>query len=140
MPGYGHSHHLQSRTDDASTIYSLQGMFKDMAVGLLVPAALTVAYLLLVVVQPDEWYDPQYAIPLMGMLLGNALNGVTIGVKAFLELLSSERSHIEWALCMGATRFEAVWCGPFFLQHACHTDFCGTALACAHRLKAAGPP
>jgi putative ABC transport system permease protein len=46
----------------------------------------------------------------VGMMLGNALNGVTVGVKSLLEALRSESSNIEWALAMGATRFEAVWC------------------------------
>lgn len=92
-------------------------MFRDIALGLLVPALLTIAYMLAAIVQPRQWFDPQYTIPLLGMLLGNALNGVTIGVKAFLEALSAERAAIEWALAMGAGRFEAIWrASP---RHAC---------------------
>lgn len=87
-------------------------MFRDVALGLLTPAVLTIAYMLTAIVRPGHWFDPQYTIPLLGMLLGNALNGVTIGVKSFLEALSSERAAIEWALAMGAGRFEAIWCAP----------------------------
>lgn len=93
-------------------LHSLQGMFRDMGLGLAVPAGLTLLYVLLVIIQPPQWYNPQYAVPLMGMLLGNALNGVTVGVKSFLEIANSERTSIEWALAMGATRYEAFACAP----------------------------
>jgi putative ABC transport system permease protein len=97
---------------------TVQGMFRDVAAALLVPPLLTLGYLLLVIIQPDEWYSPQYAVPLVGMLLGNALNGVTIGVKTFLEMVSAERHSIEWALAMGASRYEAMWCGALSFSPA----------------------
>ena len=60
----------------------------------------------------------QYSIPLVGMLLGNALNGVTVGVKTFLETLSAERAAIDWALALGATRFEALKYAPHLVDCA----------------------
>ncbi len=55
----------------------------------------------------DKWYQPQYAIPLMGMILGNALNGVSIGLGAFTEALVSRRDEVDTLLALGATRWEA---------------------------------
>ena len=41
-------------------------------------AALAVA--LVVIIGGDPWYAPQYAIPLLGMLLGNTMNGISLGM------------------------------------------------------------
>ena len=54
-----------------------------------------------------NWLHAQYAIPLMGMVLGNTLNGVSIGLNAFTESLVSRRDEVEGALALGATRWEA---------------------------------
>lgn len=55
----------------------------------------------------ENWYQPQYAIPLMGMVLGNTLNGISIGLDTFLESLVTNRRQIEMSLTLGATRWEA---------------------------------
>jgi putative ABC transport system permease protein len=55
----------------------------------------------------DKWYQPQYAIPLLGMILGNALNGASIGLGAFTETLVTRRAEVDTLLALGATRWEA---------------------------------
>jgi putative ABC transport system permease protein len=90
----------------------MQGMHLDMSLALAIPSLATLAYMLVIIIRPPLWWAPQYMVPLCGMALGNGLNGVTVGVKAFLEAVSAERHAIEWALAMGATRFEATWCAP----------------------------
>lgn len=37
----------------------------------------------------NEWYKPQYLIPLLGMLLGNTISGVSLGLTTVLEELSA---------------------------------------------------
>ena len=54
-----------------------------------------------------DWYQPQYSIPLLGMILGNTLNGVSVGLKTFTESLYQKRDQIEASLALGATRWEA---------------------------------
>jgi putative ABC transport system permease protein len=49
----------------------------------------------------------QYAIPLLGMILGNALNGVSLGLDRLGSELSGKRDLVEAALALGATRWEA---------------------------------
>jgi putative ABC transport system permease protein len=61
-----------------------------------------------VVVGVRPWYDPQYVIPLIGMILGNSLNGISLCLDRFLEHLAVRRSEIELRLAFGATRKEAV--------------------------------
>lgn len=59
------------------------------------------------VLRVDPWYDPQYLIPLLGMLLGNALNGISLGLDRFVEGCVRERARIETRLALGADRWEA---------------------------------
>lgn len=55
----------------------------------------------------DPWYKPQYAIPLLGMILGNSLNGLSLCLDSILESLSEKRREVEMHLALGATRWEA---------------------------------
>ncbi len=55
----------------------------------------------------DKWYQPQYAIPLLGMVLGNTLNGISLGLNTFTSALAARRAEVETALALGATRWEA---------------------------------
>ena len=57
--------------------------------------------------RPDPWYDPRYAVPLLGMILGNTLNGISLGLHALTTGLERERPAVEARLCLGATRWEA---------------------------------
>jgi putative ABC transport system permease protein len=57
--------------------------------------------------QGHLWYDPQYCIPLMGMILGNTLNGITLGWDRFGDELTHRRDQIETLLALGGTRWEA---------------------------------
>ena len=54
-----------------------------------------------------DWYQPQYAIPLLGIILGNTLNGISVGLKSFTDALHQYRDAIEGQLALGATRWEA---------------------------------
>ena len=55
----------------------------------------------------DKWYQPQYAIPLLGMVLGNTLNGISLGLNTLVESLVTGRDRVEAQLALGATRWEA---------------------------------
>jgi putative ABC transport system permease protein len=59
------------------------------------------------IIQVEPWYDPQYLIPLLGMILGNALTGTSLTLERFTEDLISRREQIEALLTLGATRWEA---------------------------------
>lgn len=61
-----------------------------------------------VVVGTRPWYDPQYVIPVLGMIFGNSLNGISLCLDRFLEHVSSRRHEIELMLTYGATRAEAL--------------------------------
>jgi len=60
------------------------------------------------VVGVKPWYDPQYVIPLFGMILGNSLTGISLSLDRFMEHLSARRAEVELYLAYGATRREAL--------------------------------
>jgi putative ABC transport system permease protein len=68
---------------------------------------LVAALALFVIVQVRPWYTPQYAIPLLGMILGNTLNGVSLGIDRLGSELTGKRDEVESLLALGATRWEA---------------------------------
>ncbi len=69
------------------------------------------------------WYQPQYAIPLLGMILHNTLNGISLGIDRFGSELAGKRVEVETLLALGATRWEAAR-GP--MQEAVRTGMIPT--------------
>ncbi|MEX1311028.1 MAG: iron export ABC transporter permease subunit FetB [Candidatus Sulfomarinibacteraceae bacterium] len=61
-----------------------------------------------VVVGVDPWYEPRYVIPLIGMILGNSLTGIALGLDRFLDHLSARHAEVELRIAFGATRREAL--------------------------------
>ncbi|MCA9554499.1 MAG: iron export ABC transporter permease subunit FetB [Myxococcales bacterium] len=59
------------------------------------------------VIGVHPWYHAQYVIPLLGMLLGNSLTGLSLAMDHFLERLDARRDEVETDLALGATRWEA---------------------------------
>ena len=70
-------------------------------------AGIMVTVFALVQIQPDPWYHPQYAIPLLGMILGNAMNGISLGLNNLTNGAARERVTIETRLALGQPRDEA---------------------------------
>lgn len=63
---------------------------------------------LMVIVAPTPWYSPQYAIPLLGMLLGNTMNGISLGMDKLNQSAYQQRLVIEQRLMLGQTYHEAI--------------------------------
>jgi len=59
-------------------------------------------YFILAVVN-QSLFNPQYVIPLSGMIFGNAMTGVNLGVKTFRESLAAGRERMEALLNFGTS-------------------------------------
>ncbi|MCP4942587.1 MAG: iron export ABC transporter permease subunit FetB [Planctomycetaceae bacterium] len=68
----------------------------------------------LLIVRPQPWYSPQVVIPLLGMVLGNSLTGISLGLDRFLSELKNRRGEVETMLALGATRWES--CRGVFIE------------------------
>ena len=66
-----------------------------------VSAFATTIFALLVIVGTDPWYAPQYAIPLLGMMLGNTMNGVSLALDRLTTSAWQQRGVIEARLTLG---------------------------------------
>ncbi len=58
-------------------------------------------FALIVILGDDPWYTPQYAIPLLGMLLGNTMNGIAIAMDRLTHTAWEQRQVIEARLMLG---------------------------------------
>jgi putative ABC transport system permease protein len=63
---------------------------------------------LVTIIGPDPWYTPQYAIPLLGMLLGNTMNGIAIGLDRLTDTAWDQRARVEGCLMLGQTWSQAI--------------------------------
>lgn len=61
-----------------------------------------------VIIGPDPWYAPRYVLPILGMVLGNTLSGISLGLETLISTLKRERVAIEARIALGHKRFEAV--------------------------------
>lgn len=88
-----------------------KGVWSDSVISMWVSSWLVGAVALMAVIQVTRsghsWYDPQYSIPLLGMILGNTLNGISLGLDRFGDELTTKRDQVETLLALGATRWEA---------------------------------
>lgn len=64
---------------------------------------ITTCFALLTAIRPQPWYDPRYAIPLVGILLGSILNAASIALAGVLDNVRHQRDAIEAQLMLGAT-------------------------------------
>ncbi len=76
--------------------------------GLLSAALLSTGYALLVVLDVPQWWSPQYAIPLLGMILGNTMNGVALGLNTLTSGVWQQRAVIENRLALGETAQQSI--------------------------------
>jgi putative ABC transport system permease protein len=83
------------------------GLRLDSVLAMWVSSWVVTSLTLTAIVPAEPWYTARYAIPLLGMILGNTLNGISLGIDRFTEELAARRDVIETWLSLGATRWEA---------------------------------
>ena len=62
---------------------------------------------LVAIIGVEPWYTPQYAIPLLGMLLGNTMTGISLAADRLTSLFYEQRNVIEQRLMLGQSWQEA---------------------------------
>ena len=81
---------------------------------MLLIGTLAVLYAQLVVLRPEPWFAPRQLLPIFGMVLGNAMNGVSLGLNAISRAVVRERAAIEARLLLGFSRWRAI--RPFMTE------------------------
>jgi putative ABC transport system permease protein len=86
----------------------LEGVLPIVFLSLFASSALTLGYAILLIIQPDTWYAPQYLIPLAGMVLGNTMNGASLAGERLASSIRHNYLEVETYLCLGATPKQAI--------------------------------
>lgn len=70
-------------------------------------AGLATTLIALAVIGPSPWYAPRFMLPILGMLVGNTLSGVSLVLDTLTSAAQRERPAIEARLALGASRHQA---------------------------------
>jgi putative ABC transport system permease protein len=73
-----------------------------------VSTTLTMVYTNILIIQPDRWFEPQYVIPLAGIVLGNAMNAAALAGERLVSTINASHLEIETHLSLGATPQQAI--------------------------------
>ncbi|KAB8319387.1 iron export ABC transporter permease subunit FetB [Tolypothrix campylonemoides VB511288] len=73
-----------------------------------VSTTLTMIYTNFLIIQPDRWFEPQYVIPLAGIVLGNAMNAAALAGERLVSTINASHLEIETHLSLGATPQQAI--------------------------------
>lgn len=70
-------------------------------VSMLTGSFLLTVLALLVVIDHDPWYHPRYAIPFLGMMLGNTMTGIALSINRIHEGAHQQKARVEARLALG---------------------------------------
>ncbi|MCK6258533.1 iron export ABC transporter permease subunit FetB [Fictibacillus sp. KIGAM418] len=76
---------------------------KVVALSMTIGTLISLLFFNYVVIQFSPWYEPRYVIPIAGMIIGNAMTGVTLGVNHLVEGMEKQKHMVEAALMLGAS-------------------------------------
>jgi putative ABC transport system permease protein len=91
----------------ARTKYFFPGMFWFVLATLLANVTCVSLFSFGIILRPDPLWDPQYVIPIVGMLLGNCINGAALSLNSMLTSLVESSREVELMLSFGANSYEA---------------------------------
>jgi putative ABC transport system permease protein len=78
------------------------------AISMFVSTFIVTLLALTVIINTDPWYTPQYAIPLLGMMLGNTMTGIALGLERLTQAARERRRQIEARLMLGHSSSQAI--------------------------------
>lgn len=87
--------------------YYFDGMFWYVLITLLANIAGVSIFAFGLILEPTPIWSPQYVIPIVGMLLGNCINGISLSLNAMLTSMVESSREVELLLSFGASSYEA---------------------------------
>ncbi len=88
--------------------YDIPFLFPQMVFAIFAGALVSMTTLQFLILRIKPWYEPQYLIPISGMMLASAMNGAALAVDRLFGEAQSRRWEIEAALALGASPLRAV--------------------------------
>ncbi|NOZ61513.1 MAG: iron export ABC transporter permease subunit FetB [Calditrichaeota bacterium] len=88
--------------------FEIPYLFPLVTFAILSGAFVSMATLQILILRVKPWFEPQYLIPISGMMLGNAMNAAALAIDRLFSEARSRRYEIEAALALGASPLRAV--------------------------------
>lgn len=82
---------------------TLNKQFKYAVIFAMIFSSLPIIIFFVCIVIGESLFNPQYMITISGMILGNAMTGVSLGINTFNKLFSEQRGKMEVLLNLGAS-------------------------------------
>ncbi|MFC0186737.1 ABC transporter permease [Fictibacillus aquaticus] len=92
-------YNIYKRTKSALGIEMKKIIAASMTIGIFC----SLLFFIFVVLQLSPWYEPRYFIPIAGMIIGNSMTGISLGVSNLINGMKAQKAEIEGALMLGAT-------------------------------------
>ena len=83
------------------TSLRVRGLYPAATAILVCTSMLVTLYGLRLIIRAEPWWSPRYAIPVLGMVLGNTLTGISVGLQSVLGAFRQRQSEIELLLAAG---------------------------------------
>ena len=84
-----------------------KGLAGPIFLSLVITMLLMLALVTELIVRPHPWYATQLVVPLTGMLLGNTVTALAVGLSRFYESMEERRDEVDMMLALGATPWES---------------------------------
>ena len=94
---------------------TIKGRVKEKRVSYIIPTSISmiIGYMVVtiivtaVIIQVEPWYNPQYFIPIGGMVIGNSMSAIAISLDRMFSEIRKRKEEVELYLCLVATYQEA---------------------------------
>eukprot|EP00539_Tryblionella_compressa_P018047 CAMPEP_0178869800 /NCGR_PEP_ID=MMETSP0747-20121128/6730_1 /TAXON_ID=913974 /ORGANISM="Nitzschia punctata, Strain CCMP561" /LENGTH=1277 /DNA_ID=CAMNT_0020536865 /DNA_START=151 /DNA_END=3984 /DNA_ORIENTATION=+ len=99
---------LASYEASSRTKYVYDGQFYHILVSLTFNMVWVVFFAFGFILKPKPLWNPRYFLPIVGMLIGNSINGISLSIDSITTSLVEDQSEIELYLSFGASKYEAI--------------------------------
>ncbi|WP_231129367.1 ABC transporter permease [Bifidobacterium choloepi] len=84
-----------------------KGMTGIVMLSLVITIVLMLTVVAEIIVHPVPWYAAQLIIPITGMLLGNTVSALSLGLTRFFDSMRERADDVQTMLALGASKWEA---------------------------------
>ena len=75
-----------------------KGLAGPVFLSLVVTMLIMISLVTELIIRPQPWYAPQLVVPLTGMLLGNTVSALAVGLSRFFESMKERRDEVDTLL------------------------------------------
>ena len=85
-----------------------KNLIGSITISQLIGTIFSLVFFLAIVIRPHPLYNPQYLVPLGGMIIGNSMTGINLALNTMQSAIDDKRISIEGSLMLGANPRKAM--------------------------------